>query len=95
MHENKGAVKISPALYPQWAAEREQLNRLEILPTIGTVPVEDCPGLLLVGAVEDVEGDGLDSEDKVGDVLVTQPLLGRYAARPLLVVTLHVHPTRG
>jgi hypothetical protein len=59
------------------------------------VPVEDCPGLLLVGAVEDVEGDGLHSKDKGGDVLVTQPFLGRYAARPLLVVTLHVHPTRG
>jgi hypothetical protein len=59
------------------------------------IPVEDCPGLLLVGAVEDVECDGLDGEDKGGDVLVTQPLLGRYAASPLLVVTLHVHPTRG
>ena len=56
------------------------------------LPVENAPGLLLIGAVEHMEGHRLHSGHKGGDVLITQTLLRGYTARPLPVVTLHVHP---
>ena len=53
---------------------------------------ENAPGLLLIGAVEHMEGHRLHSGHKGGDVLITQTLLRGYTARPLPVVTLHVYP---